>query len=292
VLFWILIVAGRNAETVGATLALGRPAQVGNKVVIAGVVGTVVFGIWLAIDRAGIDIWSGWIVIALVLWAIGAETGRRAGVEYQKAMDKAEELESAGQTGPSADLLALNRTSRGLQFHIISTVAVVLILIDMIWKPGASELPPISSWNVPLLIHVSGAMILVGGVLTAAAALVTARGDERRLRLGYFALLFVALPGMLLTKLGATAINSKYSGQGFIRAAFPSQDDPTWIMIGGTALDMGAGALVAALIAGWFGLKKLDTKRGQQLMKLTMVISIGLLAAYVLAIWAMGARPD
>lgn len=292
VLFWYLIVVGRNADTPAATLAIGRPAGVGNKVVIAGVIGTVVFGLWLAIDRANIEIWSGWVIIALVLWAIGAETGRRAGGEYQKAMDKAEDLQSAGQTGSNADLLALNRTSRGLQLHTISTIAVVLILVDMIVKPGASDLPPPSSWNIPLLLHVTGAMILVGGMLAAAAALVSARGDERRLRLGYYSLLFVALPGMLLTKMGATAIWSKYSGHSFIRSAFPGADDPTWIKIGGTALDMGGGALVAALILGWFGLKKLDTKRGQRMMTLVMLISIGLLAAYVLAIWAMGARPD
>ncbi len=292
VLFWILIVSGRSADTAGATLVLGRPAQIGNAVVIAGLIGTIVFGIWLAIDRAGIEVWSGWIIIALVLWAIGAETGRRAGGEYRKAMDKAEELQAAGQPEPNSDLLALNRTSRGLQLHLISTIAVALILVDMIVKPGASNLPPPSSWNIPLLIHVTGAMILVGGMLAAATALVGARGDERKLRLGYYSLLFVAFPGLMLTKLGATAINSKYSGQSFFRSAFPSQDDPTWIMIGGTALDMGAGALVAALILGWFGLKKLDTKRGQQMMKLVMLISIGLLAAYILAIWAMGARPD
>jgi hypothetical protein len=292
VLFWYLIVVGRNADTPEATLAGGGPAQVGDKLVKIGALGTIVFGIWLAIDRAHIDVWSGWVIIAIVLWAIGAEVGRRTGVEYQKAMAKAQELQGAGQTGPNADLLALNRTSRGLQFHTITTIAFALVLVDMIVKPGASDLPPPSSWNIPLLIHVTGAMILVGGVLAAATALITAHGDEKRLRLGYFSLLFVALPGMMLTKLGATAINSKYSGHSFFRSAFPSQDDPTWIMIGGTALDLGAGALVAALILGWFGLKRLDTKRGQQMMKLVMLISIGLLAAYILAIWAMGARPD
>jgi hypothetical protein len=292
VLFWYLIVVWRNADTPEATLAGGRSAQIGHKLIIAGIIGTIVFGLWLAIDRAHIEVWSGWVLIAIVLWTIGSETGRRAGVEYRKAMDKAEELQAAGQTGPNADLLALNRTSRGLQLHTISTIAIALILVDMITKPGASDLPPPSSWNVPLLVHVTGAMILVGGMLTAATALVSARGDERRLRLGYYSLLFVAFPGMMLTKMGATAIWSKYSDHGFFRSAFPSRDDPTWIMIGGTALDMGAGALVLALIAGWFGLKKLDTKRGQQLMKLTTLISIGLLAAYVVTIWAMAGRPD
>ena len=50
---------------------------------------------------------------------------------------KAQELASAGQTGPNAELLAVNRTSTGLLMHTLASVVVVLILIDMIWKPGA-----------------------------------------------------------------------------------------------------------------------------------------------------------
>ena len=52
-------------------------------------------------------------------------------------MTKAKELEAAGQTGPSAELLAVNRTQRGLVLHTVASVVVLLILIDMIWKPGA-----------------------------------------------------------------------------------------------------------------------------------------------------------
>jgi hypothetical protein len=50
---------------------------------------------------------------------------------------KALELKEAGQTGPNADLLALNRTSRGVAFHVATSVVLLLIIIDMIWKPGA-----------------------------------------------------------------------------------------------------------------------------------------------------------
>jgi len=52
-------------------------------------------------------------------------------------MTKAQELERAGQTGPSAELLALNRTQNGLVLHAIASVLLVLLLVDMIWKPGA-----------------------------------------------------------------------------------------------------------------------------------------------------------
>jgi hypothetical protein len=50
---------------------------------------------------------------------------------------KAQELQSSGQTGSSSELLALNRTSNGLTLHALASLVVVLILVDMIWKPGA-----------------------------------------------------------------------------------------------------------------------------------------------------------
>jgi hypothetical protein len=137
VLFWILIVALRNVDSVDETLAFGRQMKVGNAVVLAGVVGTIVFGIWLAISLEAYEVWDGWIIAALVLWAIGTETGRRAGIEYAKAPARAGELRASGQAGQPGELRALNRTSAGLWLHTISSVAVVLIVIDMIWKPGA-----------------------------------------------------------------------------------------------------------------------------------------------------------
>jgi hypothetical protein len=117
--------------------------------------------------------------------------------------------------------------------------------------------------------------------------------------------LFVAFPGLVLTKIGATAIWSKESSHSFIGAAFPHTDDPRWIMIGGTALDGGAGLLVLALILGWFGVRRMNggesdllTKipvvknmTGTTLVKATTIISVALLVAYVLAIWAMSTKP-
>jgi hypothetical protein len=306
-LFWYLILASRNVDTPEATVAMGPMAGVGTKVVRAGAAGTLVFGIWLAIRLDHVQVWSGWVIAAIVLLVITAVAGSRSGAEYERAMRKAEELEAAGQTGPNAELLALNRTSRGLWLHAVATLAALLILTDMIWKPGASDLAKLrsDSWNFPLLIHITGAMILVGGVLGAAAALALARDDERKLRLGYYSLLFVAFPGLILTKIGATAIWHKASSHSFIGAAFPHPNDPHWIMIGGTALDGGAGLLVLALILGWFGLRRMGGTEsdflskipvvkkmtGGTLLKLTSLISLVLLAGYVLAIWAMSTKP-
>ena len=72
-----------------------------------------------------------------MLWAVAGGLGQRTGAEYMAGMNKAKELEAAGQTGPSAELLALNRTQRGVVFHAVASLVVLLIIIDMIWKPGA-----------------------------------------------------------------------------------------------------------------------------------------------------------
>jgi hypothetical protein len=71
-----------------------------------------------------------------VLWVVAAEIGRRTGAAYMQGMDKAQELQTAGQTGSSAELLALNRTGKGVVLHVLASAVLLLILIDMIWKPG------------------------------------------------------------------------------------------------------------------------------------------------------------
>ena len=137
VLFWILIVASRNVDTPGPTIALRRIAVVGSATIAVGIAGTIVFGVWLAISLDAYQVWDGWVIGAIVLWAIAAGTGGRAGKEYSRAFDRARELDAAGQSGPDSGLLALNRTSQGLLLHTISSVVTLLILIDMLWKPGA-----------------------------------------------------------------------------------------------------------------------------------------------------------
>jgi uncharacterized membrane protein len=137
VLFTILIVASRNIDTPGATVALAPVGRVGTIAVGVGGLGTIVFGVWLAISADRYQVWDGWVIAAIVLWAVAAGVGARAGKEYEQALHRARELQSAGETGASSELLALNRTSRGLLLHTIASVTSLLILIDMIWKPGA-----------------------------------------------------------------------------------------------------------------------------------------------------------
>ena len=83
------------------------------------------------------DLWDGWIIAAIVLWVIAAVLGQRTGKEYMRGMTKAQELQAAGQSGSNAELLAINRTQTGVLLHAAVSLVFVLIVLDMIWKPGA-----------------------------------------------------------------------------------------------------------------------------------------------------------
>src|SRR5262245_43262818 len=137
VLFWVLIVAVRQTDTVEGTIRMEPISRIGNVAVGLGMGGTIVLGIWLAFSVGGYDIWDGWIIAALVLWVVSAGVGQRTGTAYMQGANKARELETAGQTGPNAELRALNRTSSGVVLQLLWSVVVLLIFIDMIWKPGA-----------------------------------------------------------------------------------------------------------------------------------------------------------
>ena len=141
------------------------------------------------------------------------------------------------------------------------------------------------SWNFPLFVHVLGAMILVGGLFTGASILAFARGDVRSLRLGYWTLLAVALPGYVVMRIGAEWI---YSREGWEKL----DDDPAWIGIGYIVADAGALLVLIALIVGGIGVRRLRNGGGQGLLKAAMVIAWIVLAAALVAVWAMAGKPD
>ena len=137
VLFWILVVAVRRVDTPDETLRMEPIVKVGNVAVGIGAVGTIVIGIYLAFAVDGYAIWDAWIIAALVLWAVAGALGQRTGVAYTQGMDRAKELAAAGKNDPDQGLLALNRTQTGLTMQSLASLAVLLLLLDMIFKPGA-----------------------------------------------------------------------------------------------------------------------------------------------------------
>jgi len=142
------------------------------------------------------------------------------------------------------------------------------------------------SWDFPLLVHVLGAMILVGGLLAGASSLALARGDVKFLRLGYRSLLAVALPGWLLMRIGAEWIASK---EGWTAKGVPT---PTWLNIGFILADAGGLILLVSLIVGGIGVRRLRAGQGATLLRTTLVLSVALLGAYVVAVWAMAGKPS
>ena len=137
VMSWIVIVALRSVDTVVTTLGFNRVAMVGTVTTAVGLVGAIAFGIWLAILRDAFHVWDGWVIAAIVLWIVATLALWRSFVEYAKPVEKARALVAAGETAPSAELTASNRAPTGLLFRVLASAAIVLIVIDMIWKPGA-----------------------------------------------------------------------------------------------------------------------------------------------------------
>jgi hypothetical protein len=140
------------------------------------------------------------------------------------------------------------------------------------------------AWNLPLLVHVAGAMILVGALAVVLGCLVLARRTDEAalLRLGFRVLLLGALPAFVVMRAGAEWIRSE--------SGFP--DDLAWIGIGYGVSDGGLLLLIAATVAAWLAVRRRRAgalARGPATAGLVL-LTINL-AAYAVAIWAMTAKP-
>ena len=109
-----------------SAFALGSPVNRPTRLVAEslwgiGALGTIVFGIWLALNRPEYDLLDGWIIAALVLWVLAMGSGAQA---------------SRGMRAEGEDAaLAVDR--RTLFAHWMRVLYVVLLLLVMVWKPGA-----------------------------------------------------------------------------------------------------------------------------------------------------------
>lgn len=140
------------------------------------------------------------------------------------------------------------------------------------------------SVNLPLFLHVLGAMLLVGSLLTVGLATVLGRRSPDRApglaRFGLKTLLLGVLPSYILMRIGAQWTESEQN--------YPDGFDPAWIGIGYITADIGALlVLISAVLAG-VGLRRRSVRMG----RIVGVISLVLLAAYLVAVWAMTAKPS
>jgi uncharacterized membrane protein len=88
--------------------------------------GTLVFGVWLALDVEGYGLLDGWIIAAFVLWLVAGGTGAQVANTFHEA--------GRGSASGGVDLSAIGRTR---VLHTVMAVAVAALLVVMIYKPGA-----------------------------------------------------------------------------------------------------------------------------------------------------------
>ena len=102
-----------SAVALGATSS-PRMLFVADRCWDVGGLGTLIFGIWLALNLEQYDFFDFWILFALLLWFVATGLGqtvqRRIGGE---------------------DTSAVNA------MHWIRTIVVIALLVTMVWKPGA-----------------------------------------------------------------------------------------------------------------------------------------------------------
>jgi hypothetical protein len=133
VLYSVLVVAGRRMTTLEETRALFRLAPLGTILVIAGAALVLVFGVILALDSDTFEIWNAWIIAGIILWAALGAVGQRTGAYYSGV----EEFAKKSDAGTEAEVLARLRASTGANLHFATVAIFVLLLLDMIFKPGA-----------------------------------------------------------------------------------------------------------------------------------------------------------
>jgi hypothetical protein len=108
-----VMVYGRGEAVVSRALAPAASALWN-----AGGLGVIVFGVWLALEVDGYELWDGWIIAAIVLWFVGSGAGGRLGA----SMREGRPVQAVEGARAMVTVMAL---------------ATFLLLLDMIFKPWA-----------------------------------------------------------------------------------------------------------------------------------------------------------
>jgi len=144
------------------------------------------------------------------------------------------------------------------------------------------------SWNLPLLVHVGGAMALVASVSVAAVALIqgwraTDPSAASLKRFGARTLLYAAIPSYFVMRIAAEWILSREP---------KPVEDATWVGDGYMAADVGLLLIVVAAIVANLAVRRAPDAGLGKLAKVGAVLSLVVVALYVFAIWAMTTKPS
>jgi hypothetical protein len=144
------------------------------------------------------------------------------------------------------------------------------------------------SWNLPLLLHVGGAMALVASVTVAAVALIqgwrTSDPSAASLkRFGARTLLYAAIPSFFVMRIAAEWILSREHLE---------NSNAAWIGDGFLTADAGGLLLLIATIVANIAVRRDPDSGLGKLAKVGASLSVVLIALYVFAVWAMTTKPS
>ena len=96
---------------------------------------TLLLGLWM-VHHFDFSYGDFWVWASVILWAVAMALGGRGGRTQEGARVLAQRLASEGEA-PSSELRALLHDPRANAMSYGSGVLIVVILVLMIWKPGA-----------------------------------------------------------------------------------------------------------------------------------------------------------
>jgi hypothetical protein len=146
--------------------------------------------------------------------------------------------------------------------------------------------------ELPLLLHIVGASVLVGGLVAALAVQLVGWAQEsppaalRLARVGFLTLLCAALPAWILMRVGAEWV--------WTREGWDDVDsEPAWLGIGWITADLGGLLVLVSVILAGLGARRLRRSGAatSMLVRIATVLTGAALVAYVITVWAMSAKP-
>jgi uncharacterized membrane protein len=136
VVAWVLGIGAALRELPSEIALLMRLTGIATAAIGLGMLLTIVFGLWLVFDLDEYDLWDGWVIAALVMWALSGAFGGQAGKRDKATRQFAEQLADENDV-PSEELRARVRDRLALSLNFASSLLGFAILAVMIWKPGA-----------------------------------------------------------------------------------------------------------------------------------------------------------
>ena len=143
------------------------------------------------------------------------------------------------------------------------------------------------SWDLPLFVHIFGAMLLVGALTLSAVSLIAAwrSGSAPLTKLGFMSLFYGAIPGYIVMRGSAQWIANKEHLE---------DSDVSWIGIGFGVSDLGFLLLIISLVIGGIAVRRINRGEGGT-PNVSARIATGLVSLFLIAclvaVWAMTVKP-